>query len=346
LYDRANEILTTPAVAPEAGAPIGMSREGRPVRAFRFGGGPQRISLLAGCHADEPVGPRLLRHLVAHLSSLPAEDPMLQRYEWWIVPHINPDGEERNRSWQPDDATVYKIDDYLAGAVRELPGDDIEFGFPTNERDEGARPENRAVCSWWREAEGPFALHVSLHGMAFAAGPWFLIEAAWKDRCARLKDRCAEKVEDLGHLLHDVERRGEKGFFRLGRGFCTRPDSRYMREHFIGQGDPETAALFRPSSMETIRSLGGDPLTLVSEMPLFITPGVGESLGPPDPVAEEWKARIEGWKEELERGGDSRDVAAAASVAGLKAMPVTNQMVLQWTFVAAGLEQLELAEKG
>ena len=52
-----------------------------------------------------------------------------------------------------------------------------------------------------------------------------------------------------------------------------------MSEYFMAAGDPVTASLFRPSSMETVRSLGGDPLTLVSEMPLFITPGVGEVLG-------------------------------------------------------------------
>ncbi len=115
--------------------------------------------------------------------------------------------------------------------------------------------------------------------MGFAAGPWFLVEGEWKDRCNVLKERCAARVAELGYALHDVQRNGEKGFFRLGRGFCTRPDSKYMRKHFSQLGDNRTAALFRPSSMETVRALGGDPLTLVSEMPLFITPGVGEELG-------------------------------------------------------------------
>jgi hypothetical protein len=143
-------------------------------------------------------------------------------------------------------------------------------------------------------------------------------------------------------VLHDVDRRGEKGFFRLGRGFCTRPDSRYMREHFMQHGDEETAALFRPSSMETIRSLGGDPLTLVSEMPLFITPGVGEQLGPPDPVARGWKERIDGWRAQVHLKDGPRAVAAAAEAGGLRPMPVRDQMMLQWAFVTAGLEQVEL----
>lgn len=346
LQGLAASILSTPPLPDEALDRIGTSREGRPVRAIRFGRGSQLISLLGGCHADEPVGPRFLRHLCAYLENTSTDDPLLRRYRWWILPHINPDGEVRNRGWQGGNLQRYDLVDYLAGAVREAPGDDMEFGFPRSLDDGGARPENRAAHSWWRGAQQPFALHASLHGMGFAAGPWFLIEAAWRDRCERLKARCISRVRQLGYSLHDVDRRGEKGFFRIERGFCTRPDSRYMRQHFLDQGDPDTAARFRPSSMETIRALGGDPLTLVSEMPLFITPGVGRTLGPPDPAAEEWKSRIEGWRLALQAGADRGQIATAAADHGLRPMPVYDQMQLQWTFIAAGLEQVELEQNG
>ena len=113
-----------------------------------------------------------------------------------------------------------------------------------------------------------------------------------------------------------------------------------MSEHFIAAGDPVTASLFRPSSMETVRSLGGDPLTLVSEMPLFILPGVGERPGPPDPAAERWKRRLDGWRSELTVGGAPDAVSAAAGKHGLVPMPVRDQMTLQWTFIAAGLNQM------
>ncbi len=336
---RGQRILAARPLGLDAAEHIGHSREERPIRAFRFGQGPTRVSLLAGCHADEPVGPRLLSHLAGYLAALPSEDPLLADYEWWILPHINPDGAERNRAWQHENADSYDLAEYLSHVVRELPGDDIEFGFPRDEHDGGARPENQAAYDWWRGAGKSFALHVSLHGMAFAAGPWFLIEEAWRDRWRRLQELCTARVDEMGYVLHDVERLGEKGFFRLGRGFCTRPDSRYMREHFIARGEPETAELFRPSSMETIRALGGDPLTLVSEMPLFITPGVGEDLGPPDPAAEEWKALLADWRSELGAGASADEVKGPAHASGLVAMPVRDQMLLQWTFIAAGLEQ-------
>jgi hypothetical protein len=337
-FDELGESILECAPQPaEAGEPIGESREGRELRAFRFGAGPRRISLLAGCHADEPVGPRLLQRVSGYLASLPADDPLLTDYQWWIVLHINPDGAARNSGWQAEDAPTYDLADYLLHSVRELPGDDIEFGFPRDPGDADARPENRAVYDWWRTSPEPFDLHVSLHGMAFAAGPWFLIESAWKDRVSRLKQRCATRVAELGYELHDVERQGEKGFFRLERGFCTRPDSRYMRDHFLALGDKETAGKFRPSSMETIRALGGDPLTLVSEMPLFITPGVGESLGPPDPKAEEWKERIAGWNAELLAGASPTNVSKSATDADLVPMPAADQMRIQWMLIASGL---------
>ncbi len=335
------DILASPPVSPEAGDAIGASRADRPVRAFICGGGRLRISLIAGCHADEPVGPRLLRHLVSYLTALPSGSALLRAFEWWIVPHVNPDGEEANRSWQVPDAAAYDLEHYLRHAVREPPGDDVEFGFPSGPDDGDARPENRAVASWWSASAGPFHLHATLHGMAFAAGPWFLVEEAWKDRIDAFKTTCRDRTRDLGYRLHDVERRGQKGFFRIERGFCTRPDSRHMRRYFLDQGDPVTAGLFRPSSMETIRALGGDPLTLVSEMPLFITPGAGEDIGPPDPVAEEWKRKITAWQQQLARGRPPERIRACARSGCLYAMPIRDQMTLQWTMIVAGIRQAE-----
>lgn len=370
MIGRIDGILSAPPVDEGAGEELGRSREGRAIRGFRFGDGPFRISLLAGCHADEPVGPWLLRHLRAHLSAAPPDDPLLAGRQWWILPHVNPDGEARNRGWQRGDAEGphpsagegrrpgrdlperFDLPAYLAEVVREPPGEDLEFGFPAAPDDDGARPEARAAHDWWRSADGPFDLHVSLHGMAWGAGPWFLVEAAWRNRRDRLRERCRARTEALGYRLHDVERLGEKGFVRLGPGFATRPDSRAMKSFFMGKGEPETARLFRPSSMETIRGLGGDPLTLVSEMPLFLVPGVGEALGPPDPVAEVWRGRLERWRAELAApapaasDADPADrVRTEARRRGLRSMPVRDQMELQWTLIVAGIEQVE-AERG
>ena len=328
---------------------IGRSREGRPILAHRIGDGPLRVSLVAGCHADEPVGPRFLQHLVGSLSG-PGGDELRRKATWFIIPHINPDGAEANAAWQAPDAERYDFIAWLRHRARELPGDDIEFGFPRDEDVAGARPENRAAWEFWRGA-APFHLHVSLHGMSVAAGPYFLVERSWWPRLGGMATALTRKVEGAGYTLHDVERHGEKGFHRLARGFCSRPDSRAMRGHFLDLDDEETAARFRPSSMEAVRSLGGDPLTLVTEMPLFITPGVGAELGPPDPVLERWRERIAEWGARIGAAtGEEAAARAAAEVrveaeqVGLTAMAVHDQMRFQRAFILAGLRAVEATD--
>ena len=327
------------------GAVIGRSRQGRPLLGHRFGNGPLRINLVAGCHADEPVGPRLLQHLVRYLAA-PDGHTLGNEATWTVIPHLNPDGAQVNRTWQVPGVERYDPLSFLINRVRELPGDDIEFGFPKTDDDRNARPENRAAYDFWKEG-APYDLHVSLHGMSVAAGPYFLVERSWWPAFEPASKELVARVKAKGYVLHDVERHGEKGFHRLAPGFCSRPDSRPMREHFMELGDPETASRFRPSSMEAIRDMSGDPLTLVTEMPLFLTPGVGAELGPPDPALLEWRSRIAEWEERLrspELSGDHRDqVSLDMSAAGLVSMPVGDQMWFQWALICAGIQVVQSA---
>lgn len=217
-----------------------------------FRNGSESRELPAGCHADDPVGPRFLSHLVDHLAELPADDPLLQRWTWRIALHANPDGSHRNRPWYGGWLERFYIADYLHHAVRQEPGDDVECGFPPDPEDRDVRPENRAVHAWWRSADGPFDLHASLHVMATGAGPSFLVDPTWIDRCGRLRRRCVQRTEEPGYELHYVDREGEKGFHRITPGFATRPNSRAMRDHFLERGGGTTARLFQPSSMEAL----------------------------------------------------------------------------------------------
>ena len=314
------------------GETIGTSREGRPLIGYRFGRGPYHVSLIGGCHADEPVGPAMLDRLASYLDTRPVEDPLLARFAWWIVPHTNPDGDARNLPWSseivshPDGKRAYELTRYLGHTIREPPGEDVEFGFPRDADDDGARPENRAVADFLRGG-APFVLHGSFHGMAFAAGPWFLMEASWADRTKAMRDSLRRRVSDLGYVLHDIDRHGDKGFTRIDEGFTTRPDSRAMVAHFEAAGNPEMAKLFRPSSMEYVRSLGGDPLTLVSEMPLFLLPKRYYSEG--DVVYPPVLDRL--------RTPDPESLRRAAREIGVKAMPIEDQMRLQLAFLEEGL---------
>ncbi len=324
---------------------IGQSREGRDIDAFKFGTGNVRISLIGGNHADEPVGPLLLRKLVNYLDHCNENDPILKEFSWYIIPHSNSDGEHINNRWWNAQAKAVDPVSYLQHVVRELPGDDMEFGFPHNDNDPGLRVENKIIYDWWRSFDCSFDLHVSLHGMGCAAGPWYLIEQAWQDRIEELKASCLEFVNDKGYRPHDIERNGEKGFFRLGKGFCTRPDSVNMRKFFIEKNDNETAEKFYPSSMEIMRSLSDDCLTLVSEMPLFLLPDVALELGPPDPAALEWKKKIDNWHETVLSNNDKEtleNLREEILASGLTPMPILDQMEFQWHFINAGLHQVLL----
>ena len=176
------------------------------------------------------------------------------------MPHLNPDGEARNRAWtaQWPDAVAY-----LNLAFREKPGRDLEFGYPD------MRVENRLVADLlpWH---APFALHMSLHGMAVAEGAMLLVERHWIDRTPGLRAAFVAAALGEGLAMHDHDRQGEKGFTYIEAGFWTTPEGAAMRRHFEARGDKETAALFHQSSMEFVRSLGGDPLCLVTELPLFV----------------------------------------------------------------------------
>ncbi len=334
LPDAATILERNPRTFEAKAIELGRSREGRPVLGRVLGRGPIQVSLIGGCHADEPVGPALLRRLAVALDRLPAGHPTLERFSWWIAPHVNPDGEARNRAWwrgaAPGPKAPYELDEYLRLAVRERPGDDLEFGFPEPAGDDSRplppRPEAQAIADFLRPG-APFAVHGSFHGMSFATGPWFLLEPSWSERMADSRTRLASSVEALGYRLYDVDRKGEKGFHRIAPGFSTRPDSGAMGRYFLEAGDPDEAAKFRPSSMEFVCGLGGDPLTFVTEMPLFLwSPDrPGRRPGPIEPSeAAAVRSRLA-----LAARAGRQGLAAVARDLAIRPMPVHDQMTLQ-----------------
>ncbi len=259
---------------------VGRSEEGRPIAGVTLGYGPRLVTLVAGAHADEPVGPETLRTLV--LEALAARDwgaddggmeELFDRFTLRVIPHVNPDGEARNRAWierWDADAPAQTLAAYLPHRRREAPGRDVEFGYPV------MRPENAAASRFLFGYE-PIAFHGSLHGMGFSEGALLLVEERWIDRpdVALLKTGFAGAAHAVGLRLHDHDRGGDKGFRYGGPGVWTTPKGRAMRAHFLDRDDTETASKFFLSSMETAVLTGRDsrtgetPLCLVTELPLF-----------------------------------------------------------------------------
>ena len=326
---------------PTGGKVIGYSQNKRPVFGWKTGSGNSLISLIGGCHADEPVGPRFLQHLAAYLHHLPASHYLLQYFTWYIVPHVNPDGEVVNRKWYNPNDAHYVLGQYLQHVVRELPGDDLEFGFPVKDEFPPLRPENEAVYRFWKQDGEPFTLHASLHGMGSSYGPWFLLDPHRTGRLNPLKEQCREQVSKMGYTLNDEPRNGEKGFHRLEEGFATHPNGKAMRKFFQSANDEDTAHLFHASSMESVCSLGGNCLTLVTEMPLFLLPDRPETLHHIAAKRMQWKQQFNQWKAKLHTGKlTPEEVEQQAGEMGVKSMPVHDQMKLQWTLLAAALETI------
>ena len=190
------------------------------------------------------------------------------------MPHLNPDGEARNRPWverfDADDPAA-TLGHFLRGRRREAPGRDLEFGYPD------LRPENRAATDFLFGGP-PVALHASLHGMAVSEGALLLVERQWlgTDRDASLRAAFAEAAREARLPLYDHDRGGDKGFRYGGPGFWSTPEGAAMRQHFLDAGDPETAGRFRRSSMEQALATApasASPLCVVTfrdEMPALV----------------------------------------------------------------------------
>ena len=327
---------------------IGASRGGRDLWALETGDGPAPVGITAGAHADEPTGPIAAFALAGWLLAAREAEPLLARHTFRICPQVNPDGAARNAAWFSDPVDPLA---YLRGVARELPGDDVEFGYPepsgAADEDPAVRPENRAVAGFLARARG-YAFHASLHSMATAEGAWFLIGREWVGRTAPLRATLAGHAARLGFALHDVERHGEKGFTRIAPGFCTTPRSDAMREHFLAQRDPDMAARFRLNSMEFVGRLGGDPLVMVSEIPLFEIAGAAQRPDPPQPGAtahDRLRVALPAARQALLEGDDA-PARRLVEEYGFRPVPVRPHVELQVRMVLEALALLAADRPG
>lgn len=107
-----------------------------------------------------------------------------------------------------------------------------------------------------------------------------------------------------------------------------------MRTFFRAQDDPEMAQRFHDSSMEFVASLGGDPLSMVTELPLFLVKGSSSSSHQPERYLELRKKRPE-LRARLERGEDVRPVLDSYD---LRPIPLKSAMQLQLRALKLGLQ--------
>ncbi len=319
---------------------IGTSEAGRDILGVTLGYGPTAVSLVAGAHADEPVGPEALRALV--VEALAHRDwgapggglaGLFERATLRIVPHVNPDAEAVNRPWidafDADDPAA-TLGAFLRGRRREPPGRDVEFGYPA------MRPENAAASAFLFEPS-PVALHASLHGMASSEGALVLVERRWVETAAgrRLAGAFLDAAARVGLPPHDHDRGGDKGFSYYGPGVWTTPEGAAMRAHFAAAGDAETASRFHGSSMEAAVARGGRPLCVVPELPLFrVTAGGASRPG----VAARSAAFADTLPAMTEDALAGADLTPWVERFGVVVPPVADAVRLHWTLLDLALD--------
>lgn len=240
---------------------IGKSEAGMPIFGFVFGDGPNTVTLVAGAHADEPAGPNTLYRLSLEMFRKEGMFfPLCSRYRFLVIPHINPDGDAANSSWI---ARWPELSPFLSGMIRELPGRDIEFGYPQ------MRIENRVASDFWMRYR-PADVHFSMHGMQFSEGFLLLISDSWEARTRNWREKYSGNMQQEGLEPHDHDRGGDKGFHYMGPGFTSTPKGTAMREYFLSNGDHATAEKFHDSSMEFQSRRNPGALCMVTELPLFL----------------------------------------------------------------------------
>ena len=273
----------------------------------------------------------------AHLRDWLAEGDgfadLFDRFTFRIVPHVNPDGEARNRAWieaWPD------VEAYLRLRDREQPGRDLEFGYPV------MRVENRLAARFLFDYS-PIALHMSLHGMGFSEGAMLLVERHWVARTEALRAAFAAAAHEAGLRLHDHDRGGEKGFEYVEPGFWTTPEGTAMRAYFRERGDLETARKFFLSSMEMARIAGYDaerrayPLCLVTELPLFV---IGWDYKHEPGVPSAYLAFRDELPELTRRARQGEDLAADLAPFEVQPLDLATAVRLQLRSLELGMEWL------
>jgi hypothetical protein len=114
-----------------------------------------------------------------------------------------------------------------------------------------------------------------------------------------------------------------------------------MRDYFLGQGDEAMASMFHSSSMEYARSLGGDPLCLVTELPLFELKGRLEPHEPGVPSTYlRFKELLPEARLKLEKGANLTELIAMFEPFEIEALDLEVAMRLQLKALDLGLERV------
>lgn len=246
---------------------IGYSKAGKPIIMTSVGDGPAPLLLFAFPHPNEPVGAMLTYFL---LEELMKEDELRAGRTWHIIPCIDPDGASLNEGWFKG---PFSIRDYARHYFRTKGEDQVEWSFPIEYKTlkyEKYVPETKALMNAIAEIKPLFMY--SLHNSSFG-GVYYYISKPLKEVYEALYRIPEER--DLPLSLGEPEmpycQVYSPAIFDMPR-----IKDAYDYYEKIGVADPAKHIHGGASSRDFADGIS-EPLTLVTEVPLFLSPQIADT---------------------------------------------------------------------
>jgi len=246
---------------------IGSSKSGKyPLFGISLGADEDKaekvIMVCANMHAEEVTGTistMLLAEELAHNSVL---RPLLKN-RFLFVPQANPDGVMHNKEWMKPD---FNYESFVLNAYRDLPEDDIEWGFPV-ENKTVRRPEAKAIKAFF-DQQSRVDYYVSLHSGFSIPGLLFLLNGQENQNekiINFLTDFSLNIDEKIGLLEEDPA--GQMGWKRIEKGFFNIPSYEDLKKFIELSGDKELINTLMLNSVQYVEQNLGAKFAMVSELP-------------------------------------------------------------------------------
>ncbi|MEV7682297.1 M14 family zinc carboxypeptidase [Streptomyces sp. NPDC088341] len=240
---------------------IGTSRAGEPIRLMSVGRGSRHALVVAGPHANEPVGGLTVLRLARYLLR-PGRPARFTDTTWHFVLCLDPDGARRNERWLKGPMTFSQ---HYRNFFR--PGFDGQPEWLPTEPGTEPMPETRALLGLQDELR-PY-LQCSLHGVD-VGGSFVQLTRALPG----LSDELAQSAADL---RIPVELGPYDAFFwpSPGPGVYDMPRPQETDQFVSLPAATATSTWFHPHAYGTV--------TAVVEAPMWAADGVGDTSPHPDP---------------------------------------------------------------
>ena len=237
----------------------GNGNSGIPIHHVRFNTGSIKVLVVAGPHADEPIGSATVYSLLKLLNSN-FHDLVSQDIEWNIVPCIDPDGAILNEGWSQK---PFSFENFVRHSFKQNPADQAEFSFPLNYKKlafNKQTPESKTLKNIIEETQPDY--YFSLHN-SIAGGAYFLINKDVDSKYYPEIHKLAEtyKIPLKKKVIQDQYGKG------INTSINSYPKVKDIYDHLSKSlDDPSKHLNWGNSSKDYLESIKKDAITFVAEL--------------------------------------------------------------------------------